>query len=103
MPASGLGYRSRHTIASDGMSRRGLKKPYALVFRNFSCNVIVKTGNRPAQEIIVSAEELGADLILMTTRGRAGVPRLVVGSVAERVIRESRRSALAFRPHGPAR
>ena len=29
----------------------------------------------------------GADLVAMTTQGRSGVPRLLVGSVAEQVLR----------------
>ena len=37
--------------------------------------------------ILATAEELGADLIVMGTHGRRGVPRLVLGSVAETVAR----------------
>jgi len=40
---------------------------------NFPCNAIVKIGN-PAQEIIATAAELGIDLVVMATHGRAGVP-----------------------------
>jgi nucleotide-binding universal stress UspA family protein len=41
----------------------------------------------PAAEIVDEAEETGADLIAMATHRRAGVSRLVKGSVAERVER----------------
>jgi nucleotide-binding universal stress UspA family protein len=41
----------------------------------------------PATQIVEEAEEAGADLIAMATHRRAGVARLVKGSVAERVER----------------
>ena len=41
----------------------------------------------PAAQIVEEAEETGADLIAMATHRRAGVARLVKGSVAERVER----------------
>jgi len=35
------------------------------------------------------ARELGADLIVMGTHGRTGLPRLLMGSVAEEVVRRA--------------
>jgi nucleotide-binding universal stress UspA family protein len=43
----------------------------------------------PAREIVDFATESGCDLILMGTHGRSGVDRLLLGSVAERVVRSS--------------
>lgn len=44
----------------------------------------------PAAEVIFRyAAENGADLIAITTHGRGGIGRLVVGSVADRVIRHA--------------
>ncbi len=43
----------------------------------------------PAQGILALAEEIGADLIVMGTRGRSGLKHLLLGSVAERVVREA--------------
>lgn len=40
----------------------------------------------------------GADLIVMCTRGRTGIPHLVIGSVAEKVVRHARVPVLTFRP-----
>jgi len=40
-----------------------------------------------AKEILAAAKEKEVDLIAMTTHGRTGVPRWVLGSVAERVLR----------------
>lgn len=42
-----------------------------------------------AQGILKVADEVGADLIAMTTHGRAGVRRWTLGSVAERVLRSA--------------
>ena len=41
----------------------------------------------PSIEIVTAAEEMGADLIAMTTHGRSGLGRLLFGSVAEAVLR----------------
>ena len=41
----------------------------------------------PAREIVAQAREMGADLVVIGTRGREGLERLVLGSVAEKVAR----------------
>lgn len=43
----------------------------------------------PAGEIVRVAEEEGVDLIVMGTHGRTGLRRLLMGSVAEAVLRRS--------------
>lgn len=54
----------------------------------------------PADAIRSAAEELGAEVIVMGTHGRAGFNRLMLGSVAERVLRESRIPVLTVRGAG---
>ena len=44
----------------------------------------------PAEEIVRYADESDIDLILMTTHGRSGIRRWVMGSVADKVLRASR-------------
>lgn len=44
---------------------------------------------QPVDEIVAAAREADADLIAMTTHGRSGLGRLLFGSVAEAVLRES--------------
>lgn len=51
----------------------------------------------PAQEILRCAEDENADLIVMTTHGRTGFSRLLMGSVAEHVVRKARCPVLTFR------
>jgi len=46
----------------------------------------VKTGN-PGTEIVRYAEKIEADLVVMPSKGRTGMRRLTLGSVAERVLR----------------
>jgi nucleotide-binding universal stress UspA family protein len=43
----------------------------------------------PANVILAMEEKSGADLVVMATHGRRGIARLMLGSVAERVVRES--------------
>lgn len=54
----------------------------------------------PADEILRAARRARADLIVMGTHGRTGVSRVFLGSVAERVVRESRCPVLTVRAHG---
>ena len=44
-------------------------------------------GNAAAQTIIMTAETEMADLIMLATHGRSGMDRLMLGSVAERVVK----------------
>jgi nucleotide-binding universal stress UspA family protein len=50
------------------------------------CETIAKRGN-PYEEIIDLANAQQADLIVMSTHGRTGPQRLLIGSVAEKVVR----------------
>lgn len=52
----------------------------------------------PAAAIVHAAVQLGTDLIVLATHGRKGFDRLVLGSVAERVVRESPKPVLTVRP-----
>ena len=47
----------------------------------------VRTGNSPAFEIAAYAKAEGIDLILMGTHGRGTMGRLLMGNVAEKVVR----------------
>jgi nucleotide-binding universal stress UspA family protein len=49
----------------------------------------VQVDGSPSREIVRYAEENGCDLIVMGTHGRGGIDRLLLGSVAEKVVRSS--------------
>jgi nucleotide-binding universal stress UspA family protein len=50
-----------------------------------------------APAIVQVAEEVGAELVVVGTKGRTGVARLALGSVAEEVIRTASTSVLIVR------
>jgi nucleotide-binding universal stress UspA family protein len=52
----------------------------------------------PYRKIIDTAEAEGVDLIVMATAGRTGFSHLVMGSIAERVVRTSSCPVLTIRP-----
>jgi nucleotide-binding universal stress UspA family protein len=52
----------------------------------------------PHEEIAALAQEEKSDLIVMTTHGRRGISHLLLGSVAERVIRTAPCPVLVVRP-----
>jgi len=56
----------------------------------------VRTGS-PTRQILDTARERGIDLIVMGTHGRTGVAHVVMGSVAERVLRQAPCPVLAMR------
>jgi len=57
----------------------------------------VLTGGGAADEILALASDIGADLVALSTHGRGGVARMVVGSVADKVIRGSESHVLVHR------
>ncbi|MGE0792173.1 MAG: universal stress protein [Sandaracinaceae bacterium] len=52
-----------------------------------------------ANAIVEQAEELGADLVVIATHGRTGLKHLLIGSVAERVVRHCSVPVLTLRSH----
>lgn len=78
--------------AGDYLTRIGniLKKKGATI------NVMVTAGDA-AGEILRIAKEIDASLIAMTTHGRTGIARWVLGSVADKVIRTTNVPLLVVR------
>jgi len=65
--------------------------------------IVVQTvvvSGRPAEGILDYASNNQADLIIMSTHGRSGVSRWVLGSVAEKVVRRSVAPVLIISPPG---
>jgi nucleotide-binding universal stress UspA family protein len=52
-----------------------------------------------ANEILKAAEELRADLIVVATIGKGAVARMVLGSVAQQVLKDARCDVLAIPPY----
>lgn len=51
-------------------------------------------------EILKTAAKENCDIIVMGTHGRKGIDRILFGSVAEKVVKESTVPVLTIRPHG---
>ena len=60
-------------------------------------NVHARIG-KPADEILQLAREVGADLIIVGSKGLKGVERFVLGSVSEKVVREAGCTVEVARP-----
>jgi len=72
------------------------RPPHARPAERHSAQTLFVEG-LPADEILRAARRARADLVVMGTHGRRGVSRLFMGSVAERVVRESRVPVLTVR------
>jgi nucleotide-binding universal stress UspA family protein len=56
----------------------------------------------PAETIVEVAEREGAELIVMGTHGRTGLARLLMGSVAEEVVRKAKCPVLTVKSAPPS-
>lgn len=106
LPARGVRSRESHAEAVrdhrdssnarlEAMCRRGRE----LGVRSY--HRVVEAG--PDESLPQLADALDADLVVVGTHGRTGLRELLLGSVAERVVRGSRKSVLVARPRASAR
>ncbi len=85
---------SRHVELDDVEKRRLEAEEYLtpitadLRAKGIRVTTQVRRGEATA-EILAGAKAAGADLIAMTTHGRSGLGRLLFGSIAEAVLRQS--------------
>jgi nucleotide-binding universal stress UspA family protein len=59
----------------------------------------IVTGTRPASTIVQVSEEVDADMIMITSRGRGGMDLLMMGSEAHRVVEHTDRLVLLIPVH----
>ena len=80
--------RSRHATdaLSDELGERGCRVG----------RIAIRFGN-PGREIAAYAEEGSAGLIVISSHGRSGLERLLIGSVADRVVRLARCPVLVLK------
>jgi nucleotide-binding universal stress UspA family protein len=64
--------------------------------RAVSAHVI--RGDDPATAVAQTAARLGVDVICIASHGRSGISRALVGSVADKLLRASRKPVLVLRP-----
>lgn len=97
-----------HTVPSDNREvyLENLRKEAAANLAQFvkktgvrSQRQLVRLGlNAPATEILKTAKDEAADLVILGTEGRKGVSKFFLGSVAENVLRMADRDVLAVPP-----
>lgn len=63
---------------------------------NIDVESVILEGN-PAEEIVEFAEKNDIDLIVMGTLGKTGIQRFLLGSVAQNVVRHSKKTVLVVR------
>jgi len=63
----------------------------------YAVSVIVRFGD-PAEEIVACARDTDIDLVAMATHGRTGLRHLLMGSVAEQVLRRLAIPVMLVRP-----
>jgi nucleotide-binding universal stress UspA family protein len=102
---------SRLTIAGDDLLRKAevdnqrearnylVKIKRRLTNSGFKVETVVVDGEA-ANEILAYAKDNEVDLIVMTTHGRSGIPRLFFGSVAQKVLQRSPVPILLVAPAG---
>jgi nucleotide-binding universal stress UspA family protein len=64
----------------------------------FAAEPRVEAAASPWQAIVAIGDELDAGVIVIGSRGRTGLPRVLLGSVASAVAQNSRRSVLIVHP-----
>jgi nucleotide-binding universal stress UspA family protein len=61
-------------------------------------HIHVRISKHPAKEILEVARGVGADLIVVGSKGLTGLERVVLGSVSEQIVREAKCSVVIARP-----
>lgn len=73
------------------------RKARGIKSQDMPVSYVVIVGD-PAQSIMTFAKKEHIDLIVMSTHGKSGLKRAIIGSVADEVIREPGIPVLAIRP-----
>jgi nucleotide-binding universal stress UspA family protein len=79
---------------ADGVARRNLEQIAKDRLQGVRYEILTRIDSDAVAGILAEREKIDADLISMATHGRTGISRLVLRSVAERVIRESLKPVL---------
>lgn len=90
----GLDFTDLYTNLDQSMQQEAREyleeKQKALRAAGLAANYRLVVGEPPADAILLAADELEIDAIVMSTHGRGGVMRWVFGSVADRVLQRAK-------------
>jgi nucleotide-binding universal stress UspA family protein len=96
--AEGSGYAPPSVVEEYEAAMKQKLSAFAEALRHAGTNVSAKVlRGTPHEAIATAAEAEGADLIVMGTHGRTGLSHLLLGSVAERVVRTSKTPVMTVR------
>ena len=84
--AGHLLFETADTIERLNEELTGIHRKHVPTFRPENCHI---QSGRPYDEIVRLAREIDADLIVLSTRGHSGLKHLLLGSTAERVVRNA--------------
>ena len=91
-PYVGIGEASRAALLEyEAATQQQAKDAFARVaalakVQGVTLSTATDEGNSPAEHIVAAARSCGADLIVMGSHGRSGVARVLLGSVAGKVL-----------------
>ncbi len=97
VPMSNLDELAREVTLSTEPGKLQLERVARKHLAKVRHKLLVQFG-KPAELIEKAAEDLDIDLIVMAIHERSGIDRLFLGSIAEHVLRSSRRPVLSFGP-----
>ncbi len=87
VPGAGhLLFQSAEAIERLNEELTGIHRKHVPTFRPENCHI---RGGRPYEEIVRVAREIDADFVVLATRGHSGLKHLLLGSTAERVVRNA--------------
>ena len=69
---------------------------------NPECSGEVLSGD-PVEEIVRVAEDMNADMVIISTHGAKGLEKILLGSVTERVVKRVHCPLLVMNPHKKGR
>ncbi len=88
-------------VMAEQAAKRKMEEIASQHLHDVRCQFVVTTGD-PAERVSAVQSALDADLIVIGTHGRRGVPHFFLGSVAERVVREAGCPVLTIRQNDSA-
>lgn len=78
-----------NTDWAEKISREKLQALATAHLEGIRYEIVTRLNSDPAAGILEAEKEVGADLVTMATHGRTGMSHLILGSVAEKVVRET--------------
>ena len=85
---TGIGYAQLQASLKEGGEKELAKLAVDEVRGEIATDSLVRVGS-PAREIVETARELPADLVVISTHGRTGLRHVFLGSIAEHVVQRA--------------